>query len=160
MMIPFFKVCLFLLQAYNFPKWLFDFPRIITKLISSNDLLLPHSVEILEIYSDIFWQKFRESNVICKEISKESISQNISSVRVNFSILHTVCNWGLVSEMVAIPKSLWGYKSNSHLSCENKRTVFTWVNNWKSPSGPAISSFGVVTLLTLHTSHLVSSTLL
>ena len=159
-MIPFFKVCLFFLQAYNFPKWLFDFPRIITKLISSNDLLLLHSVEILEIYSDIIWQKFRESNVLTNEVSKESISQNISSVRVNFSIFHTVCNRGLVSEMVAIPKSLWGNKSNSHLSCENKRTVFTWVNNWKSPSGPAISSFGVVTLLTLHTSHLVSSTLL
>ena len=36
----------------------------------ANCLGLPtHCVEITEIYSHIFWQKFRESNVFIKEIA-------------------------------------------------------------------------------------------
>ena len=48
-----------------------------------------HSVEKREIYF-FFWQKFRESNVIIKEITLSLVSRNFYSVRVNFSFSHTV----------------------------------------------------------------------
>ena len=38
----------------------------------------------------LFWQKFRESNVFAKEITKEMIWRNIFLVRVNSSFFHTV----------------------------------------------------------------------
>ena len=38
-----------------------------------------------------FWQKFRESNVFTKEITKELISRKKFSVRENFLFFHTVC---------------------------------------------------------------------
>ena len=40
----------------------------------------------------LFSQTFRESNVFTKEVSRELISQNIFSVRVNFSFFHSVSN--------------------------------------------------------------------
>ena len=48
---------------------------------------LCHSVEIPEIYSHTFLQKFPESTVF----SKELISQNIILVRGNYSVFHTMC---------------------------------------------------------------------
>ena len=47
------------------------------------------SVDITEILSR-FWQKFRESNVFTKEVSKKLISRKKMSVRENFSFFHTV----------------------------------------------------------------------
>ena len=37
-----------------------------------------------------FWQKFRESNVFTKEVTKQLISRNIFCVRENFLPFHTV----------------------------------------------------------------------
>ena len=49
-----------------------------------------NSVEIMEIPSQAFSQKFRESNIFTNQVTKELISQNIFSVRENFSFFHTV----------------------------------------------------------------------
>ena len=38
----------------------------------------------------LFWQKFRETNIFTKEVTKELISRNIFSVRENFLFFHTV----------------------------------------------------------------------
>ena len=40
----------------------------------------------------LFWQKFRECNVLHKD-SKELISRNIFSLKVNFLFFHTVHDW-------------------------------------------------------------------
>ena len=60
-----------------------------------------HSVKIMEISTlTLLWQKSRESNGFSKEVTKELISRIIyqQDVRVNFSILNTVCffsfTWG------------------------------------------------------------------
>ena len=63
-------------------------------LVTHSDLRTSHSVEITEIYSHTFCQKFRESNVFRiprKEITKVAILRNNFSVRVNYSFFHTVC---------------------------------------------------------------------
>ena len=49
-----------------------------------------HRVYITETYHHIFWQKFRESNVFTKEITKGLICRNIFLVRPNFLFFHTV----------------------------------------------------------------------
>ena len=55
---------------------------------------LVHTVWKLRKFSlTLFWQKFRESNVFTKEITKELISRNFFSVRENFSFFHTVTLW-------------------------------------------------------------------
>ena len=36
----------------------------------------------------LFWQKFRESNCLTKEVTKDLISRNIFSVRRNFAFFH------------------------------------------------------------------------
>ena len=60
-------------------------------MVVSSRLERIHSVEIEKIYWHIFFvKKFRESIVYIKKITKELISQNISLMRVNFSIFHTV----------------------------------------------------------------------
>ena len=38
----------------------------------------------------LFWQKFHESNVLNVKVTKELVSRNILTVRVNFSFFHTV----------------------------------------------------------------------
>ena len=45
-----------------------------------------------------FCQKFRETDVITKEVSKELISRNIFSVRVNF-LFSTLCNKDILCEI-------------------------------------------------------------
>ena len=42
--------------------------------ISNLNSLYSHSVVISEIYSHAFWQKFRETSVFTKEITKKMIS--------------------------------------------------------------------------------------
>ena len=49
-----------------------------------------HSMEIKEIYYNTFYEKFREINVLTKEVTKELISRKKISVRENFMFFHTV----------------------------------------------------------------------
>ena len=49
-----------------------------------------HSGNFRNSLSRIFGKKYRENNSFTKEITKDMIWRNIFSVRVNFSLYHTV----------------------------------------------------------------------
>ena len=51
---------------------------------------LVHSGEVMEIYFYAFAKKFRESNLFTENVTKDLISRNIFSMKVNFLFFHTV----------------------------------------------------------------------
>ena len=57
----------------------------------------------------LFRQKFRESNAIRKEVTKELISRNILMVKRNFMFLHTHC------AVLCVPHSVEKQDIFSHL---------------------------------------------
>ena len=59
----------------------------------NGEVWMADRVEITEILSHTFWQKFREINGFTKEVTKELISRNILLVRENFAFFHTVTLW-------------------------------------------------------------------
>ena len=75
----------------------------------------------------LFWQKFRETNVFTKEITKYLIWRNIFSVRVNFLFFHSMqCGISLKSYTANWfhQKLKWGFPTLTHfclmsLSCIN-----------------------------------------
>ena len=123
-------ICLFLWVAdFCVQKWCFDKTRPISTVCKILKFTLTH-----------FWQKFRESKSVTKEVTIELISRNIFSLRVNFSFFHTVVlhdasnvyvdgNEGVGNGVVT--QIIWGGKKRTYLNkdsiCTNqKHTV------WKS----------------------------
>ena len=70
-----------------------------------------YSVEIMEILSRKFWQKFRESNDFTKDVTKQLIWQKKISVRVNLLISHTVYRlhrmFSVMGLLTPSPSMLW-----------------------------------------------------
>ena len=69
-----------------------------TNVLSWGRCPIPQCGKSWKFTLPLFWQKFHESNVFTKEITKELIWRNIFSVRVNFSFFHTV-HTHLVNEL-------------------------------------------------------------
>ena len=69
-----------------------------TNVLSWGRCPIPQCGKSWKFTLPLFWQKFHESNVYTKDITKELIWWNIFSVRVNFSFFHTV-HTHLVNEL-------------------------------------------------------------
>ena len=81
----------------------------------------------------LFWQKFRECNVLHKD-SKELISRNIFSLKVNFLFFHTVHDWNFRTKLCIqhwvsiLPLYSWqfDYLLGYHLTVHTKMPSIMW----------------------------------
>ena len=83
----------FLLRNHVLDRWFDEFFFNETRVNFCN--FYNYNITVWKLCLTLFWQKFRESNVFTKQITKKLIWRNIFSVRLNFSFFHNVnmqCN--------------------------------------------------------------------